>query len=176
MSKFSIVLFLLKVLVNRETNVALHLQQHWLEKNKRLRKVVKFSSLKNKRFWSSLYLLTITFTLVIVVAPGPVLAQFTPPTANGSTGITCIGFFCNIAQKINANALFTPIGSATNGLVTVLNVALGGYYMNRGYSTIRKIERNQEEWKQDAWNIGTSLGLVILIYVISLAFVSGGGT
>jgi len=100
---------------------------------------------------------------------GLVLNTSTPPNANGATGIPCIGFFCNVTQKVNQNALFTPIGSAINGLVTIVNVGFGLYYMGQGYVIARKINRDQKEWKQNAFSMGTSLGVLFILYFLSLA-------
>lgn len=132
-----------------------------------------FRKHNNRKLWKSRLLSAITIALVLVATTGPAFAQFTPP--NAPTGIACIGFFCNVAAKLTSNGLFSPMSSVINGIFSIVNFAVGGLYMIRGYGVVRQINRNQEEWKQDAINIATSLGVVFLIYLISLAFVSGGG-
>ncbi len=138
--------------------------------NVKLGEVVELSLGKTKKMWSSRFLSVITIILVMVATTAPALAQFTPPTQ--PVGIPCLGFFCNIAQKATGNALFTPMSSVVNGLFTLVNFAVGGLYMIRGYGIVRKIDRNQEEWKQDAVNVATSLGAIFLVYIISLSFLS----
>lgn len=124
----------------------------------------------NRRLWKSRLLSVTTIVLVLITTTGPAFAQFAPPTA--PTGIPCVGFFCNVATKVTGNALFSPMSSVINGLFTLVNLAVGGLYMIRGYGIVRMINRNQEEWKQDAINIATSLGVIFIVYLISLAFLS----
>jgi len=131
---------------------------------------MEFRKHNKQRLRKSRLLSAITIVLVLLTTTGPAFAQFTPPTA--PTGITCIGFFCNVAAKVTTNGLFSPMSSVINGLFTLVNFAVGGLYMVRGYRVVRQINRNQEEWKQDAFNIGTSLGVIFIIYLISLGFVS----
>lgn len=157
-------------LISRGVTMRRHFESS--KRNIKVGEVRNFNKHKNRRLWKFWSLSIITIMLVIVATTVPAFAQFTPPNANGATGITCIGFFCNVAQKVNQNALFTPIGSAINGLVTIVNVGFGLYYMGQGYGLARKINRNQEEWKQDAFSMGTSLGFIVLTFVISLAFVT----
>lgn len=132
--------------------------------------VLKQRRYNNRKLWNSRLLSALTIVLVIVAASRPALAQFQPPTT--VTEVPCVGFFCNVADKVTANSLFSPMKSVINGLFSIVNLAVGGLYMVRGYAIVKKIDRNQEEWKQDAFNIGTSLAVIFIVYFISLAFLS----
>ncbi len=133
-------------------------------------KVIGLRKHKNWRLWKSRLLSIMTIVLVLITTTGPAFAQFTPP--NSPTGIPCVGFFCNVASKVTSNPLFSPMSGVINGSFTLVNLAVAGLYIVRGYGVVKKINRNEEEWKHEAFNIGVSLGFIFLVFIISLGFLS----
>lgn len=132
--------------------------------------VVKLRKHNNQKLWKSRLLSVFTIVLVIVTAAKPAFAQFAPPTT--VTQVPCIGFFCNVAARVTGSSLFSPMASVINGLFTIVNLGVATVYMVRGYQIARKIDRNNEGWKQEAQDIGTSLAVIFVTYLISLAFLS----
>ena len=154
------------------THIPPHIREEYHQVN---RKGYFLISLKSNTWKQTLNFITATlFVIAANVAlnfnPSPALAQFTPPTGNT---VSCLGFFCNVASAIVANAVFQPISGVINGVVTLGNVIFVILILFRAYQIWRKADRG-DDWGSDAMSLASGSGFVVVIALVSLGFIQGG--